>query len=278
MHQNWKHTYFVSLFFPISNSNCFQIAEQHQPKWTPKLNKMDINSWKGKMFCLWDFLRFDFYAIEFILKKEKRKSHNDWNRKGSALPESVPINEKCVGSSPFLWLPQNYRQPHQVSRSYFLNWMLEVSVQPVPRALFIAIFPSTDCPGWCLPTLAWFFPIAGRTSCLLSCSVARRTNADMERWAGRGLEGQRTDSRVFRFLSPALLPPLCSESMPPTHARWSHLSPQYFVVVRGLTHPHRFRASHSLLPPQQCRCPEGQREANTFTSHSVHGAASEASP
>lgn len=63
---------FVSLFW-ISNSNCLQIAKPHQLKGTPKLNKMDINSWKGKTFCLWDFLGFDFYAIEFILKNEKKK-------------------------------------------------------------------------------------------------------------------------------------------------------------------------------------------------------------
>lgn len=157
MHQNWKHTYFVSLFW-ISNSNCLQIAKPHQPKWTPKLNKMDINSWKGKMFCLWDFLGFDFYAIEFILKKEKKKK---------AIMTEIAKAVLCQELSPSVrnvWAARHLRDCHGITDSHtrsqklLLNWTLEVSVQPVPRALFIAIFPGTDGPGWCLPTPSLILP------------------------------------------------------------------------------------------------------------------------
>lgn len=221
------------------------------------------------------------YRVHSEKGKKKKKSHNDWNRKGSALPGTVPITEKCVGSSPSLWLPWNDREPRQVSRSCFFTECWKCPCSQCLGHSSLPSFPAVIALEDVSPPIAWFFPIAGRRpSGLLSCVVARRTNADIEHWAGRGLEGQRTDSsRVFRFLSPALLPPLCSEGMPPTHARWSHLSPQVLSGGRGAwTAPSQIQGWPQ--PPSSTAAAGALRVREKLIPSLpvLHGAASEASP
>lgn len=148
----------------------------------------------------------------------------------------------------------------------FLKWMLEVSMEPLPRGLFIDVFPGTRLLWMISPVSSLILAGGRRPLCLLSGSLAKEPTLACSITAGRVLEGHRPHT-------PLELSDISLSNSVSTPAFWNQASHSGHVIPphpsgrgalsRSLGSTHTDSGLAIVLPPHSFATTDALRDTET---------------